>query len=307
MPHIPGSIVVAVFPYNRLNYIKLTVDALLKNPESSTYPFYFFADGNLSDPKILEVSNYLDSTPFNHKYIIRRNQQFGPCRNIVNGISYLFNEIGYDRVIILEDDIVVSKTFLKFIINLSDYWHKYDNVGYVTGWYMNHDSPEEKMKKLSDCIVSFSFMAGVCITKKVWDTIKHIVHHYEYTFLANSMPFGHCQHRESIVEYMCSYINEHKSITEGNILDISERDKDSFYRGLGLNPALYPSSQDMLLISALSSRGFYNIASVVPRVYMGGEHGGAHMTSGLFKQFGLDRVLLHEFEEDKNLKEFNLV
>lgn len=108
---------VALFVYNRPWHTLQTIKALLANAEASTTPLYVFSDApkNVAASKaVVEVRLLLhDIAGFSSLSIIERETNFGLARSIIDGVSRVCEE--YGRVIVLEDDLVTSPFFLKYM------------------------------------------------------------------------------------------------------------------------------------------------------------------------------------------------
>jgi len=127
---------IVIFVYNRLSLTKKTINFLKKNKLIKKSEVYFFSDGpknNLDNKKVEEVRRYIRNTNFSKKKkIIESKKNKGLKKNITGGLNYIFKK--YTKCIILEDDICVSKDFLKlmnFYLNL--YKLKY-NVASIEGY-----------------------------------------------------------------------------------------------------------------------------------------------------------------------------
>lgn len=108
---------IALFVYNRLAHTILTMEALQKNHWVSESTLYVFSDGpkNVEDEqRVAEVRNYLKGvTGFADVIIVENDQNFGLARSITYGIGSVLSD--WSTVIVLEDDLVTSPYFLRFM------------------------------------------------------------------------------------------------------------------------------------------------------------------------------------------------
>ncbi len=108
---------VALFAYNRLQHLQKTIDALKANSEAPTSLLYIFSDGakNTADEKAVnEVRQYIQKVDgFAKVCVIELDKNYGLAKSIINGVSKVCQEHG--RAIVLEDDILVSRYFLKYM------------------------------------------------------------------------------------------------------------------------------------------------------------------------------------------------
>ena len=132
MKHAP----IAIFAYNRLDVLKKTLESLRKNPIYHKSKIIFFIDGpkNLKDKKdVNNIKEYLSKNfETTNTKIISNIKNIGLKKNITKGLDLVFRT--YDRCIILEDDIVVSKEFLRVMNFYLNYYKKEKHVASIEGY-----------------------------------------------------------------------------------------------------------------------------------------------------------------------------
>ncbi len=134
----------ALFVYNRPSHTRQTVEALLVNAEASTTPLHIFSDAPknaASRAAVAEVRSYIRTiTGFRSITLLERESNYGLARSIINGVTKLCDEHG--RVIVLEDDLVVSPYFLKYMNDALDLYEYEERVISVAGYRypIDHDS-----------------------------------------------------------------------------------------------------------------------------------------------------------------------
>ncbi len=108
---------IALIVYNRLIHTRQVIDALLKNVGVEASVLYIFSDAaaNKEDYcSVAEVREYIKTVNgFKDVYVIERASNYGLAKNIIDAVTFMTNQ--YDSVIVLEDDIVTSKWFLKYM------------------------------------------------------------------------------------------------------------------------------------------------------------------------------------------------
>lgn len=128
--------IIGVFCYNRASKLKRSMEALLKNPECADMDIVFFADGYKGEKDkqgVLDTRAYIDSlTGFRNIYKHYRDKNFSTGPNFHTGLSFLANN--YDRFIIVEDDLVVTSNYVKFLLNALDFYKGQKSVFCVTGF-----------------------------------------------------------------------------------------------------------------------------------------------------------------------------
>lgn len=107
---------VALFVYNRPDHLERAIGALLKCPEVHESPFYVFCDGPKNSAASAAVERTRDiakrMSPAHAQFVISDVNK-GLAASIEDGVRRLCEK--YGRVIVIEDDLVVSPSFLKYM------------------------------------------------------------------------------------------------------------------------------------------------------------------------------------------------
>lgn len=128
--------VIAVFCYKRAAKLKTSMEALLKNPECAEMEIIFFSDGAKSEADlsgVLATRDYINSlTGFKkvHKQFREKNFSTGP--NFHHGLTYLCNN--YDQFIVIEDDLVVSPNYLRYMLDALEFYREEKTVFTISGF-----------------------------------------------------------------------------------------------------------------------------------------------------------------------------
>ena len=108
---------IALFVYNRPNHTRQTVEALLKNELAVESDLYIFSDAPKNSELatlVMDVRDYVRTiSGFKSVNIIEQTKNIGLANSIIMGVTSLCKK--YGRVIVLEDDIVTSHHFLRFM------------------------------------------------------------------------------------------------------------------------------------------------------------------------------------------------
>ncbi len=127
---------IVLFVYNRPEHTKQTVEALQKNELAIESELFIYSDAakNIgAKAKTDEVRKYIKSiSGFKKVTVIKREKNWGLATSIMDGVTKIVNE--YGKVIVLEDDLVTSPCFLKFMNDALEFYKNEDKVWHVSGW-----------------------------------------------------------------------------------------------------------------------------------------------------------------------------
>ncbi len=108
---------IALFVYNRLDHALRTLEALRANELAADSELTIFSDGPKREadvPKVKALREALrDVRGFRKAVLVERGANLGLSRSIVGGVTELVRAHG--RVIVLEDDMVTSPYFLRYM------------------------------------------------------------------------------------------------------------------------------------------------------------------------------------------------
>ena len=126
----------AFYAYNRPDHTARALDALAACLRKDEFEFYFFSDGARNaeaEADVAEVRRVLTANADRFSaQIIERPTNLGLARSIVNGVSRLCESHG--RVVVLEDDLIVSPDFLHYMVSALDHYENENNVMQVAGY-----------------------------------------------------------------------------------------------------------------------------------------------------------------------------
>jgi len=145
---------IALFTYNRPWHTQQTVEALLNNAETKDSDLIVFSDGekdSLSSPKVDDVRQYLKTIEgFKSVRIVEREENIGLAQSIIFGVTEVVNE--YGRIIVLEDDLLTSPYFLKYMNDGLKLYQDDERVISLHGYsYPIENLPETFFLKGADC------------------------------------------------------------------------------------------------------------------------------------------------------------
>lgn len=160
---------IALFVYNRPWHMQQTIEALQKNKLAEASELFIFSDGPKSETdkeKVLEVREYTKTiTCFKSITITEREENLGLAQSIITGITEIINK--YNRIIVLEDDLVCFPYFLKFMNEALEFYENNERVISIHGYIhpVKVQFPETFFLRGADCW-------GWATWKRGWDMFE---------------------------------------------------------------------------------------------------------------------------------------
>lgn len=146
---------IVLFTHSRMWHTMQTVEALKKNEFSKESELFVYSDGAKNDmaiKQVAEVRKYLKKIDgFKKITIIERQTNWGLANSIIEGVTEVIKE--YGKIIVLEDDMLTSPFFLRFMNQALYLFSENDRVISVHGWRFPTDEklPEAFFLSGADC------------------------------------------------------------------------------------------------------------------------------------------------------------
>ena len=122
-----------VYAYNRPDHLKRCIQSLQSNALAKDTILYIFSDAPKdkgSEEKVRQVREYIHTiTGFKHIYVTEREENWGLARSIIDGVTKTLEN--YDRVIIVEDDLILAPYFLQFMNDALETYKNEERVGHI--------------------------------------------------------------------------------------------------------------------------------------------------------------------------------
>lgn len=173
MKNIYNLAPVILFVYNRPDHTLRTLDALSENTLSKYSTLYIFCDGPKEDASekqknhIKKVRDIAKSKEWcGTVHIIESESNKGLSRSIIEGVNEIINKEG--RAIILEDDLIVTNTFLDYMNTALERYEYSENVWQISGF--GFSVPEFEKSKES-YFLPISSTWGWATWKRVWSKL----------------------------------------------------------------------------------------------------------------------------------------
>jgi hypothetical protein len=127
---------IVLFVYNRPWHTKQTIEALQKNELASESELFIYSDApknKKAEEKVKKVREYIKNIDgFKKITIIEREKNWGLANNIINGVTEIVNK--YGKIIVLEDDLVTSPYFLRFMNEALEFYKHNEKVMHISGY-----------------------------------------------------------------------------------------------------------------------------------------------------------------------------
>ncbi|AUY77091.1 glycosyltransferase [Escherichia coli] len=127
---------VILFVYARYEHTKKTIEALADNYYATETELIIYSDywhDENDKENVNKVRRYIKSIKgFKSITIIERETNYGLAKNIIEGVTDVCNK--YERVIILEDDLLTSRFFLKYMNHALEKYELNEEVWHISGW-----------------------------------------------------------------------------------------------------------------------------------------------------------------------------
>jgi hypothetical protein len=132
---------IVLFVYNRPEHTLKTLEALSNNELANCSNLFIFADGpkKSDNEKQLEQIRKTRDVIHTRKWcqsvtIIESETNLGLASSIIAGVTEIIQK--YQKVIVLEDDIVTGKGFLKYMNDTLNQYENEKQVWHITGWHI---------------------------------------------------------------------------------------------------------------------------------------------------------------------------
>lgn len=130
---------IILFCYNRPQHVLHTLSSLSRNDLAAESELYIFCDGpkeNASEDDIKKINNTRAAVK-SQKWckevtIFEHSSNKGLATSIIEGVTKIVND--YGKIIVLEDDIITSKGFLRYMNESLSLYEKDESVMQISGF-----------------------------------------------------------------------------------------------------------------------------------------------------------------------------
>lgn len=160
---------IALFTYCRAEHTRMAVESLLRNKEAAESDLYVFSDGPKTEEKrkgVEETRAYIHTiNGFKSIHIVEHEKNQGLANSLIAGITKVIDK--YGRVIVVEDDLILSPFFLQFMNNALEKYKDDDRVGAISAFVppVKEELPESFFLLYFQCW-------GWATWKRAWDLLE---------------------------------------------------------------------------------------------------------------------------------------
>jgi hypothetical protein len=275
---------VAIFSFNRPDYLQEVLASLEKNTALEGLDFYFFQDGIINqfsgrvaaDEKDIRTCLKLwETTVLPNKHLVENAFNKGIGINQYEAKAFLFDEMKYEQVMFFEDDLVLSRNYVQSLRIMLNQFHAEKSAGIVMchGGLPRAFSEFEKLCYLRRIRPGNDHLWGWGTWRTRWQKIKPDFLEY-YKFIKD-------------IDY------RERNVRANEIL--------SFYAENGFEVKI--TSQDAAIYYALVKNNLVSMQTIVHRGrYIGAR--GEHMTPKRYAAKGYADIKLPDGSDDGMLGSF---
>ncbi len=161
---------IALFTYSRADHTRSAVESLLHNKESAQSDLFIFSDGPKTEAKrevVEENRKYIRSIKgFKSIHIVEHEKNQGLSNSLIAGITEVVNQ--YGKVIVVEDDLILSPFFLQYMNEALEKYADDDRVSAISAFLnpIDSEAPETFFLRYFACW-------GWATWKRGWDLFNH--------------------------------------------------------------------------------------------------------------------------------------
>lgn len=139
---------VVLFVYNRLDHTMNMIESLKNNLMAKDTDLYVFSDAAKTEKgqeSVALVRKYIRQTDWRKYFckvtVVEADKNRGLAKSIIGGVTEILKE--YGKVIVVEDDLVLSPYFLQYMNGALDYYADIEDVWSISGYSF----PMKSLKK----------------------------------------------------------------------------------------------------------------------------------------------------------------
>ena len=168
---------IALFVYNRPDHTRQTVEALQRNALAAQSDLFVHSDAPKNEgaaASVSQVRDYIRSIEgFKSVSLIELEQNWGVDPSIIDGVTTLCKKFG--RVIVLEDDLIVSPWFLKYMNDALSLYEHNRSVMQISGFMF----PVKGHAERASSFLPFTTSWGWATWERAWKSFDPLARGYD--------------------------------------------------------------------------------------------------------------------------------
>lgn len=301
------STAVAIVAFDRPAFFRATLKSILANAPITACDLWLFLDGgeeSCQQENRQTAEAELAEAPFRASSVrfVERPEKFGCGKNMIGARRTLFEEGGYERAFIFEDDLVVSPHYLGICQALLDWSEaRFRDIGVVQAYNPCWLPAAEKVCRLDEVQVGNPHWWGYLMPRRTWDAIRDTLKEYEQRFLQGEYE---CRDSRAIKRWAREKIERKYALVGGpDNLFRSERcfPESWTYRKYFDGP--FCTSQDSMTVLAMTLAGLQKLVTTVNRAQPIGST-GLHFFVERFVEDRFHEMRLDVFPSDASRTSF---
>jgi hypothetical protein len=275
---------VATFGFGRPDHFERMLTSLGNCPEvqEQDVDVLHFLDGGPGSQQE-ELRSLIEGSGVPFVQIVARPENYGVGRQLISARREVLDEWGYDRMVLVEDDIELNSTYLTTLLRLSDWAEQYADTGTVQVWNVEAGDEATLRPHLGEVELTNRHFVTYCLSKRVWDAIKPVLYEYERRYLGRSSYAKRPHYR--IRAFMRRWLKHPRTTPQGTLLSPPAEAVHNPFPTVRWRSA--PTSQDAITSLALYLAGLHRLTTRVPHAHYFGVT-GVHCTPELYEFMGFN-------------------
>ena len=246
---------ICLFVFDRPIHTQKVLSSLAENDEAKNSILYIYSDGipeNATEKRLknIKITRKIISTEnrFKKVYLIVSKINQGLSNSLIKGISEVCKK--HKKVIVIEDDLVVSRFFLKYMNYSLFKYENIDKVGAICGYFYPIESDDQTQETF---FLSFNSCWGWATWKRSWDNFeidgKLLLKKIKSINAEKEFNFNNTQKRVKMLKYQVNGLNDSWAIRWAASLFLSSKlslfPKSSLVKNIGFDGSGVHSSKEL--------------------------------------------------------------
>lgn len=233
---------IVMFTYTRLDHTIETINALKKNKMAKESDLIIYSDGpknHIDSNLITELRHYLRNiNGFKSIRIIESETNKGLAKSVKDGVTEVLEK--FDKIIVLEDDLITSEYFLDYMNNSLEIYKFRDDIWSISGYTPPVKFPDNYSNDIYITMRGSSW--GWATWKNRWDLVDWEIKDYS-SFIKDKVQINKFNENGSDLTPMLKECYENRLDSWAIIWNFSQFNKNmwtvypskSFVRNIGID------------------------------------------------------------------------